>query len=149
MSIVYKSTLEKGLKRYLNTTQKISEKAKIKMGLQLINWIANGSPNVDVTPPILTGRLRGSGSAFVDSKVIGTTDNGNGTPNMSHTTRKNEIAIGFNTPYAARWHENPFVPGPISEQSGNVGNKYISIHLEKDGKDLMKMYSLLMKKGLG
>jgi hypothetical protein len=109
------------------------EKSRGKVGLQAINWVVSGSPNSSKTPPVLTGLLRGSGSAFVGSKFVGATPkfNGEGNPNKSFSEQKGIITVGFNTPYAHRWHENKFIPGPVSQRGpGDVGDKYLEDHYD-------------------
>lgn len=125
------------------------KKAARVAGLQLINNIVNGSPKEPVVPPILTGRLRASGSVFVGSKLEDTTEDrpvteGSSTPATSHSDSDNIVTVGFNTPYAARWHEEVFNPGPFSEQSGDVGNKYIEKHLRSDGPELMALFASVL-----
>lgn len=133
-----KDNLSKGLKKFVASNPKVQEEALIKAGLQLINWIVNGSPKESIVPPVLTGALRGSGSVFVGSKFISATpdESGKGTPNNSYSGAPNTITVGFNTAYAAKLHEESFNPGPRSKQSGNVGNKYIRKHLQAD-RDLL------------
>jgi hypothetical protein len=125
-------------------------KSRAKLGLQLINWVVNGSGNSSRVPPVLTGLLRGSGSAFVGSKYIGATPqfNGEGEPNKSLSEKEGIVTVGFNTPYAHRWHENEFNPGPFSQQSGDVGYKYLEDHLKADKDDLIAFYAKLQKKNV-
>jgi len=125
-------------------------KARQKVGLQLLNWTLEGSAHEKVVPPILDGILRGSGSVFVGSKIVGTSVSKypHGTPNRSYTGHRDLITIGFNTIYAAKLHEKEWNPGPVSKQSGDTGNKYIEKHLIADGKDLVKLYAEFMKKDI-
>jgi len=152
--VVISDTLSSGFKKYFAIHKKIHPKAAAAVGLQLINNIVNGSPKETVTPPILTGHLRASGSVFVGSQLVGDTRSqpasGNpGTPNLSHSDNENTITVGFDTPYAAWLHENTWTPGPVSRQSGDVGNKYIEKHLQKDGEELIKLYADIQKKATG
>lgn len=126
-------------------------KARKKVGLQLLNWTLEGSSNESVVPPILDGILRGSGSVFVGSKVVGDSksDYPQGTPNKSYTAHRDVITIGFNTAYAAKLHEKEWQPGPVSLQSGDTGNKYIERHLKADGEDLVALYAEFFKKETG
>lgn len=128
----------------------IHERAMVAVGLQLINNIANGSSHETVVPPVLTGLLRGSGSVFYGSKHVFSLPpyNGQGKPNTSHSGREGEITVGFDTAYAARWHETNFIPGPVSKDSGDVGYKYVEKHLQHDGKALFQLYADIMKKDL-
>ena len=138
--------LEKGLTKYKKSTMKAHNLAGQKVGLQLLNYIVNGSPNEGVTPPILTGTLRGSASVFFENKLV--QQGPNGASSISGNN-KNTITVVFNTPYAARMHEERWNPGPISKQAGNVGNKFVSKHVDGDKVDLMKMYAKLIKKENG
>lgn len=122
-------------------------RARQKVGIQLLNWTLEGSAHEKVVPPILDGILRGSGSVFVGSKMVGTSkDYPNGTPNRSYLAHRDVITIGFNTAYAAKLHEKEWNPGPVSQQSGDTGNKYIEKHLIADGEDLVKLYADFFKK---
>lgn len=126
-------------------------KAKAKVGLQLLNWTLEGSNNESVVPPIKDGILRGSGSVFVGSDLIGDskTQYPEGTPNKSYSGHKDIITIGFNTSYAERMHETEWTPGPVSEQSGDTGNKFIEKHLRADGRNLLKLYATFFKQEMG
>lgn len=149
-------TLTPGIKRYAIAFNQVNIEAMGKVALQLLNFIVNGSPLESRIPPILTGTLRGSGSAFVGNKLIGTTiDNitfrkktSEGTPNRAHSDRRDIITVGFNTIYAARMHEETWNPGRISARDPAVGNKFVEKHLMADGKLLMKMYARLLDVGL-
>lgn len=136
--VIVKNTLGKGIAKFKSGYPKVREEALIKAGLQLLNWIVNGSPKESTVPPVLTGLLRGSGSLFVGSKfIIATPDNsGKGEPNTSYSAKENVVTIGYNTAYAARLHETKWNPGERSIRSGNVGNKWIRKHLSAD-KDLL------------
>lgn len=146
--VIVKNTLSPGMKKYFTIHNRVHKKAAGAMGLQLLNNIVNGSPQESVVPPKKTGHLRASGSAFVGSELVGDTRNqgGDGSPNLSHSDKENIITVGFDTPYAARMHEETWTPGPVSEQSGNVGNKFIEKHLQKDGPELMALYAAIHKK---
>jgi len=144
--IKWKSDLDKGLKLYETKTSKSHNIAAKKVGLQLLNYIVNGSPSEGVTPPILTGTLRGSASVFLGNELVQQGPNG---PPSTSGNKKDTIRIIFNVPYAARMHEERWNPGPVSQQAGNVGNKFISKHVDGDKTDLMKMYAKLIKKENG
>jgi hypothetical protein len=132
-----------------------------KVGVQLLNFCSQGSPNDPTMPPIESGYLRGSGSVFVGSELVGTSPKpyGKGDPLRSLSVAKQEgqtiISIVYNTEYAARWHENKFVPGgkrpSLAARNNpsitkNVGNKWIEKHLKSDSKDLMWVYGIMVKK---
>ena len=143
----------------INKSTGIDFKAKQKIALQLLNWSINGSSNESVVPPILTGQLRGSGTVFVGNKHVGDAKNKypDGTPAGSYDGKPDTITIGFNTAYAARMHESNWTPGGqkpsrvaqnIPGLTGDVGNKFIQKHLQADGKALVQMYAILLKKEL-
>ena len=129
------------------------KKAWGAVGLQLLNNTVNGSPAEPVVPPIMHGYLRGSGSVFIGSELLATSDkfgetnhSGDAKPNTSYSGKDMELTIGFNAPYAARMHEGEWKPGPVSQQSGDVGNKFLEKHLKNDRQELMQLYADLVKK---
>lgn len=137
-------------------------KALAAVGLQLLNFTLNGSSKEKVVPPIRWGVLRGSGSAFVDGVFLGDTKANypDGTPNQEYTSeaKPGDVVVGFNTAYAARWHERPFVPGGMrpSRQAlanpdmlADVGNKFVEKHLRADGEVLCGLYADIFKKEMG
>jgi hypothetical protein len=136
--------------RYDRIFKEEDENARIEVGLQLMNNAINGSPAESTVIPVLTGLLRGSGSVFLGSKVVGYSPKvkGKGTPATQHKAKKGVITVGFNTAYAKRLHEYPFKPGPVSQQSGDVGHKYLEKHLRSDKKELMTLYSDLIRKNV-
>ncbi len=160
------NTFTKGFSNYLKKAgihaglisgkaQGADREAKIKVGLQLINFVINGSSNESVTPPVKWGNLRASGSVFVGSEFVGgnnlypITKRTGEVANTSYTASFDEITVGFNAAYANRMHETDWHPGSVSEQSGNTGNKYLEKHLIADKETLVKTYSLILKKGTG
>jgi hypothetical protein len=136
---------------YFKLFRKIDILARQKVGIQLINNVANGSPKESSVPPILFGLLRGSGSVFLGSKFVYETPkvDGQGNPNKSHSEKDGVVTIGFDTAYAARMHETDWEPGPKSKHSGNVSNKFVEKHLRADKEELLRFYALLVKKGTG
>jgi len=149
LEIEINNELDEGLKKYRMAHKRADVRARIKVGIQLINNVVNGSARDSVVPPIDTGRLRGSGSVFYGSKLAFVTPKvkGSGTPNYDYKGPDRQITVGFNTPYAARLHETEWTPGQVSEQSGDVGNKYLERHLKADGPELMKLYAKLLEMG--
>jgi hypothetical protein len=143
-------------------TDYADKKAKIKCGLQFINFIINGSSKEPVTPPVKWGNLRAAGSVHVGTEFVG----GNNlypvksTGGLSEINEKAEsntanisenvdtITIGFNTSYATRMHETNWNPGKTSEQAGNTGNKYIQKHLYADKDTILEFYAITFKKEL-
>lgn len=71
------------------------------------------------TVPMLSGYLRGSGSVFVNGKLITTSaGEAGGSPALSDETEVNPYQIvaraGFNTVYAAVQHEGRWQTGPLA-----------------------------------
>lgn len=160
MSFGVISTLPAGIKRYreklgLNEGEGVDFKAKSQCALMLLKWCNTGSAADSVVPPILTGNLRGSASVFVGAALVQTTrgDYPVGNPVESYADRPNVITIIYNAAYAAWLHENPmgsaWMPGPVSEQSGDVGDKWVERHLKADGPALLKMYAEVVKEEMG
>ena len=155
--VMVKNTLDQGMQLYVNRINKVKPVALAKMGLQLLNNVINGSPGASVVPPKLTGHLRASGSVFVGNILAGDTANlpGSGSPNRDHSANMNVITIGFDTPYAAKMHENLapegkcYQLGEVSIRSGDVGPFFIRLHIENDGKELMGMYATFIRKEMG
>ena len=130
-----------------------NEAGLMALGLQLLNNVVNGSPNESTVPPIFQGYLRGSGSVFLEKKLLATSAKYGYTartadvrPNESYAGRKNQVTIGFNAPYATKMHETEWEPGPVSKQSGDVGNKFLEKHLKKDKKELFQLYADIHRK---
>ena len=135
-------------------------KARQALGLQLLDFVNNGSSQETVIPPIRHGILRGSGSVFVDGVLVGDTKSSypDGAPNETYQAKKGDVTIGYNTAYAARWHENPFTPGgkiPSKQAKANpgmlvnVGYKYVERHLRADGVTLWRFYAEKFKQYMG
>lgn len=136
-----------GFKAYLKLWNKESKNAMKLVGIDFIHWVAHGLQGIPLAPPIDTGRLRGSGSAFVEGMFVGSTidDYPEGTPaNSGADDEKNTVMIAFSTPYAMRWHENPFTPGPVSAAAGNTGTKYVEKHLERDAETIAREFAKYM-----
>jgi hypothetical protein len=145
MELIVENTLDEGLKELKKKFPELKKQALMKGGLQLINWIVNGSPKNSRVPPIKTGQLRAAGSVFVGKELVDTTGKW---ANTSYNEKEDVTTIGFNTAYAAKLHETEWEPGPRSLQSGDVGNKYIESHLKSDAKAWLEFVGKLIKKGL-
>jgi hypothetical protein len=150
MKFVVKSTVDKGIHQLSQKQEAVHPRALKAVGLQLLNNVVNGSPGASVVPPIKTGVLRSSGSVFVGSKLAGTSPMiYNGSPATNYSAPDNQITIVFNTAYAARMHEDNWTPGKKSRQDGkDVGNKFLSKHLEGDWQELQRLYANILKKDL-
>lgn len=156
-------TISSGLRNFFGTVDpKAREKGLAALGLQLLNNVVVGSPGEGSRPPILTGRLRGSGSVFVGSKRIGDTlfMSSEGSPAQSYTeSNKNIVTAGFNTPYAARMHEHMSphgTPDPIigktfqaHRDADAVSGKFVERHLKADKTELFQLYTDIYKKEAG
>lgn len=146
MALMIKSNLGEGLKKFDGVSAKAMDEALLKSGIQLINWMVSGSPYSSRVPPIYDGILRGSGSVFLGKKLIKITGSAAAT---LYDGARNTLTIGFNTSYATKMHEENWRPGPISRQSGaDVGNKWIAIHLQTDGKAWLAYVAKIMDKKL-
>lgn len=158
MGFTFENTLSAGLKKYFDgagiapgKTSGADKIAKTKVGLQFINWVVNGSSKEKVVPPVLWGILRASGSVHVGDEFVGGNNlyqskKGSLSNDSIISENPNTITIGFNTLYAAKLHETEWTPGEKSEQSGDVGNKYLEKHLKSDKEDAMEMYARIFKK---
>jgi hypothetical protein len=106
--------------------QALLEAAEVGVGQAMMQLIRD-SVMVAPTVPHDEGTLRGSGSAFVGTKLIYTTpsEGGQPTPAAEHDLEipGNTIfgVAGFNTPYAARLHEHP----EYRFQGEGTGGKYM------------------------
>jgi hypothetical protein len=89
------------------------------------------------TVPIKEGVLRGSGSAFSQGVLVGTSENlskEKGTPNLTDpgdNGSKDEIVavVGYNTPYAHRQHEG--VGFKFSDSDPPAGAKFLETKLAR------------------
>lgn len=135
-------------------------KARVEIALSLLNFCVNGSANDSTVAPIMTGNLRGSGSAFLGSEAIGDLSaqfpTGEQVPSIS--AKPNEITVGFNTPYAARLHETEWVPGgkkPSKQATtnpnitGDVGNKWLEKQLNANRDNFIEYYAKTLKSETG
>lgn len=125
---------------FLNTTKNKISEALFKVGSAIVEDAIIRFPR----PPILTGTLRASYSIEVNGKLL---EKGEGTSeNLIEFARKeNLLRVSFNTPYAARWHEKPFQPGLVSQQDGQVGNKYLSRKIETYYNDYLRILQRELK----
>lgn len=150
-----KNTIVKGFKTFDKTHNKASDAAAIALGLQLLNFCANGSPSDPIKPPILTGYLRGSGSVFYNNRFLTATPpvKGKGEPlkAFSVNTPKGQriVTVIYNTAYALRMHESFWNPGKESQKDGNTGRKWLERHVKADAPDLIYLYGEIYKKEAG
>jgi hypothetical protein len=122
-------------KKFMNiikrTIPELTEKGLGRATLQLLNDCVMEIPTV----PLKEGWLRGSGSAFVQNKLIGMSSFGKkkfaNADHADYLGYGNFIGVvGFNAPYAARLHEG--VGFRFTEPSS--GAKYLEskLHRNKD-----------------
>jgi hypothetical protein len=107
------------------------------------------------TTPVKTGTLRGSGSYFVNNKLIATTEEAAAghpaampTPATtdSVTLDPNKVIgrAGFNTSYAKKVHEVP-----MNFQEPEAGNKYMEAKMRTHGADYIKTAANVAKAEVG
>lgn len=98
------------------------------------------------------GTLRGSGSVFVDNKLVQTseamTDGGKPTParNFDQQLAEDVIrgVVGFNTPYAARLHEHP----EYTFTEAGTGGKYLERKMNENRPRYMAIIRAEIEKAL-
>lgn len=95
--------------KFPKVTNEIIERARRGMG-QAGAQLLNDCVNIVPTVPIKEGWLRGSGSVFVDDKLLFVSKDGKpGLANIDSPGKKKNnaivVVVGFNTPYAHRLHE--------------------------------------------
>ncbi len=140
-----------GLKRWQTS---YAAAARIGLG-QAAAQVLNDSVMEPPTVPIDTGTLRGSGSFFVDGKLGGTTeDQAAGQPNAQPTPAISDdfkpapgkivARMGYNTPYAARVHEEP-----MQFQDPDAGNKYLESKLREHGREYIETAAQIAKQRMG
>jgi len=135
----------------LNRIDKVLMPEALRKGMgravmQLLNDAAMEIPTV----PLLIGTLRGSGSAFVDNKYIGSSANptGLGTPSTvaCEVLRPDEVLgmAAFNTPYAARLHEHP----EFKFTEPGSGGKYLEASLAFNSQVYMHIIADALKEAM-
>ena len=119
MKIVGMDNVLARLKRYERISMSAVERGMMKAAGQLLNDCNMKAPTV----PLDEGTLRRSGSRRVEKK-----------------TNKVVGVVGFNTPYAARWHE---VKANFKEPS--AGTKYIESKLSRFRDDYFRIIAREVK----
>jgi hypothetical protein len=146
MSLVFDtSDFDKKFKEIVKRT--IPERVEIGFGraaLQLLNDCVIEVPTV----PIKEGWLRGSGSVFVQNKLIG--ESSFGKPGRANTEYSETIGehqfvgiVGFNTSYAARLHEG--IDFHFTEPSS--GAKYLESKLMRNKNRYMEIITNAIREG--
>ncbi len=137
--------------RIKNVSAEAFKSGQLKAAIQMLDWMSSGSMGSQAAPPIRTGVLASSGSAFYKKQNIGVSPDiagGKGTPNKSFNSRN--ITWGFDTDYAKKLHEEKLNPGPLSKRNPNrqPGNQWLTEHLQKDKDNYMKLVAKFAKKFL-
>lgn len=110
---------------------------------QLLNDSLKQEPAV----PLDEGTLRGSGSAFVRSELIQTTEalGKGGKPNRDQADESDKThivaTVGFNTPYAARLHEHP----EYNFREPGTGGKYLERPMQVNKELYLKIAGAKLK----
>lgn len=126
------------------TVPKLAERGFARAGMQFLNDTIMQRPTV----PIREGWLRGSGSIFVQNRLVGVSSHGKkGKANTEHSEsiKGGEIAavVGFNTPYAARLHEGE----GMKFVEPSAGAKFLESKMSKNKNLYMKITANTIKKG--
>lgn len=144
-----------GLKKLQRKSPALFAKALEKPAIQMLTWMNTGSPRESRTPPIRTGVLRGSGTAFVGGKLVATTPSAgaDGTPAGSSNADGLNVHWVFNTDYAAKMHEYEGEWGEFTEQAKDAGNKWMEKHIIADRQAfaafVAKEFKTILAKGVG
>lgn len=168
MSLEFKindAFFKKSLLSYAEANEEVIKDALIKVGYRVVKDAVTLPPKA----PILDGFLTGAFTvAVTDRDVIHPEIGGKPYPTPGATVenskqtlqadqisdpdtngmKKFELRMGNSMKYAARWHENPFTPGPWSERRGNVGYKFISIKLYGYGEKYLQLLAEFIKDGM-
>lgn len=147
---------DRGLRKLQRESPEAFRHAMEIAAIQFLTWCNTGSAKESRTPPIRFGVLRGSSSAFVGSKHVGTFQQqikGGATeqpdPNLTYNGDPMEFVVGWNQHYAAKMHEWSGDWGPFTKQAKNAGNKWLEMHIKADKDDLIKIIAAEVKKRLG
>ena len=139
------SEFEKGLKRANEITLKALEKG---MGVAMLSMLGDCINEIP-TVPLKEGWLRGSGSVFVDNKLIDVSQSG--LPKFALTSLFEPLeekgligVIGFNAPYAAKMHEG--IDFHFTEPSS--GAKYLETKMHRNKKRYVEIISDEVRKEL-
>lgn len=147
----------KGLRKMLRANDQLFAKALERPAIQMLTWMNVGSVREPRTPPLKTGTLKGSGSAFVGSKLVGTTPNtseagsGGGKPTpatASNAPTPTTVHWVYNTDYAAKMHEWPRAYSALSQAAGAVDNKWMEAHIRADREAFAEFVAKDYGKGL-
>jgi hypothetical protein len=140
----------RGLKKLMKQYPKVAAKALEKPAIQMLTWMNTGSPRESRTPPIKTGALRGSGSAFIGHKLVKTTPStgGDSSPARSSEATDETVHWVFNTDYAAKMHEYDGAGGTVTQQAKDAGGKWMEKHVRADRAAFAQMFAGEFNKAL-
>lgn len=140
-----------GLRRMLRANDRLFAAALERPAIQMLTWMNVGSVREPRTPPLKTGTLKGSGSAFVGSKLVGTTpsEGGNPTPaTASNAPTPTTVHWVYNTDYATKMHEWPRAYSELSQEAGAIDNKWMEAHIRADREAFAEFVAKDYGKGL-
>lgn len=128
---------EKFKKLMRSTIPELQERGMGRAMIALLGDCVMETPTV----PVKEGTLRGSGSIFVQNEFIKDSSDlpkakaGKAVKNNAEPIKPHKLVgvVGFNTPYAAKMHENNY---NFTEPSS--GPKYLESKLIRNGKHYMK-----------
>jgi hypothetical protein len=145
MNVFDKSDFDKKFKDIIRrAAPELIETGLGRASLQLMNDCVMEVPTV----PIKEGWLRGSGSVFVQNKLVHESTFGKaGMANTDHSEnlgpRDFVGVVGFNTPYASRLHEG--LTFHFSEPS--AGPKYMESKMMRNKERYMQIIANAIKEG--
>lgn len=147
-----KNTASSGFQRLGKSIRSEAEKA---VGVALLS-VLDDAQNEDPKPPIDTGLLRGSQFAIIGDQIIGKT------PTTRPQSDESGIVgyVGFDTPYAFYVHEGlepgpglenrgQLQPGPRSQAAGGVGGLFLSLKLNRNRDNYVRIITDRLKRFLG
>jgi len=136
--MILKANFISSLKKdeFINKTNQEIENALFRVGAKIVEDAILKQPR----PPILTGDLRSSYSIEINGNIL----QGKANEFTELARKQNLLRVSFNTIYAARWHEKPFRPGPVSQRDGQVGNKYLSSKIERYKNNYLELFKSLL-----
>ena len=152
------SQVEAGLQRWGYAVREALAEGLGRGGAQLLNDAVQEIPTV----PLESGYLRGSGSVFVNGKLVTTSPQGvaGGSPAISDDDPARGRAevicrVGFNTVYAAVQHEGRWETGPLAgveiahyTEPGS-GRYYLLTPLQSHGEEYIQTAIDYTRRALG
>lgn len=138
-------SFNKNHRRLARGFPKLFKRARSAADVQMITWMNEGSIKEPGKPPILTGALRGSATAFTGDRRV-KSFGGEFSPLMNDVRGEDQSTFVYNAPYATKMHETWTPPGgPFSRQDKDVTAQWITKHLKKDKQIYVKVIASFMK----